>query len=128
MDDGLAGSLLGLGGFFPEGPAGDGDRVAMGITTLAETLGDDSPSPGFIDIGNDELSRGLKIDQQRRARADGLEIVDGELDAGFMRQGEQMQHGVGGSAGGGNGCDRVLEGHGDNEDWLYRRPSRLGRL
>ena len=41
---------------------------------------------------------GLRSDKQRRARADGLEIVDGKRHVGLARHGQQVQHRVGGAA------------------------------
>ena len=52
---------------------------------------------------------GLQIAQQRRALADAVEVVDRQLDAGLVRDGEQVQHAVRRSAAGRDRGDRVLE-------------------
>jgi hypothetical protein len=38
-----------------------------------------------------------------------LKIVNLQIDVGFARDGQQMQHCIGGSAGRGHGCDRIFK-------------------
>ena len=51
----------------------------------------------------------LQIAEDWDARANGLEIVDGERDVGGVGDGQQMQDGVGRAAGGHDHGDGVLE-------------------
>ena len=44
------------------------------------------------------------------APADGVEVLEGEIDAGLMGDGEQMQHGVGGPTERHHRGHRILEG------------------
>ena len=50
-----------------------------------------------------------QIGDDRRALADGVEVVDRERHAGLARHREEMQHAVGRAAGAGGRGDRVLE-------------------
>ena len=87
-----------------------GDGGGIDVTAFDQALGDDGDAAGLVDIDRDELAAGLEVDEERRAVADGLEIVDVERHAGFARHGQQVQHGVGRAAGGGHAGDGVVEG------------------
>ena len=52
---------------------------------------------------------GFRSAIHRRLRADAIEVGERQLDAGFARDRQQVQHGVGRSAGRGHRRDRVLE-------------------
>ncbi len=65
--------------------------------------------PGAIKVRSNEAAAGLEIGEQRGARADAVEVVDGELDAGFARDGQQVQHGVGRAAARGHAGNGVLQ-------------------
>src|SRR5690242_8727701 len=100
MDQLLTESLLGIGGVGGEGGAGAGDLGGVRGAAINEPLGDYAPAAGFVDIAGDEITAGLEVDEDGGALVDGLEIVDRERHFGLASHGEQVQHGVGGAAGG----------------------------
>ena len=64
---------------------------------------------GGVQVGGDEAARRLEIGDERRPRADAIEIGQRQLDARFPRDRQQVQHGVGRSAGRRDDGDRVLD-------------------
>ncbi|KAG0731073.1 hypothetical protein G6F23_015670 [Rhizopus arrhizus] len=52
-----------------------------------------------MQVGRDIFTRRLQVAQHGDALADAFEVVNGPRHFGGMREGEDMQHGVGGTAG-----------------------------
>ena len=57
---------------------------------LDQALGDDRDSAGFVNVQRNVFAARFEIDQQRRARAEGLEIIDFQFDAGFAGHREKV--------------------------------------
>ena len=110
MDDLLAWSLFDSGHFLLEGFAGNSHALAVSVTAIKKALGDDRNATGLIHIHGEIFAGRFDINQQRRSFANLLEIVDIQFDAGILSHGQQVQHGVGGSAGSGDGSDGIVEG------------------
>ena len=108
-DHDLSRRLDDLGNFFPERTAGNRHRGSVHELRVDHALGDQLDAAGVIDVKRHVFPAGAKIGDDRRTFADRIEIVDLERDARFARDCEQMQHAIGGTAGTGRGCDRVLE-------------------
>ena len=105
-----------LSGRFVRHLSGLGDRLAghchgIGMNEVAvhQSLGDELNATGFVQIVCDKTAARFEIRDERSARADPIEIVDGQLDAGFARDSQQVQHRIGGAARRGHRCDRVLD-------------------
>jgi penicillin-binding protein 1A len=64
---------------------------------------------GSMQVGGDILPRGLEVADHRHARANALEVVDSPVDVGSVRNGQEMEHRVGRSAGGHDQRDRVFD-------------------
>ena len=111
----LAGSFMGRGGFFGDGFAGDRDGVAVEQPEAEQAAGEEANASGGVHVGGDEAAGGFQVGEDRGALADGLEIVDVERDSGLARNGQQVQHGVGGAAGGGHRGDGIFEGVGGED-------------
>ena len=63
-----------------------------------------------VDVGHHVPAERLDVGQVRGAVADPVEVVQGQLDPGLVRDREQVQHRVGGAADRHHDGDRVLEG------------------
>ena len=62
-----------------------------------------------VEVLHQKAAGRLQVDQQRHARADAVEVVLGELDPEPPGDRQQVDHGVGRPADGGERDDRVLE-------------------
>ena len=109
-DDYLSGSLRGIGRFFGDGPAGNGDLTLMEHAAFQHALRNEPVAARGEEVVGDETSAWLEVGEQRRFFADSVEILDLQIHARFLGDGQQMQHAVGRSARGEHGCDGVLEG------------------
>ncbi len=105
----LALGFLGGVGDFARGLAGHGDRVGVQEAGLLQALHDERDPAGLVEVGSDVLAAGLERAQQRRARADAVEVVDRELDPHLGRHREQVQDAVRRAAAHGDDGDGVLE-------------------
>ena len=72
-------------------------------------LSEQRHAAGLVEVGGDEAAAGLEVGEQRRALGDPLEVVDVELDAGLVGDGEQVQDAVGRAARRADHRDRVLD-------------------
>ena len=107
--DFLSRSFARIGGFRGEGATGAGQCGAIHVAALDQALRDHAHAAGLIHIDSNEASAGFQIHQHGSAAADLLEIVNGQRDTRFARHGQQVQHGVGGAAGGRHAGDGVGE-------------------
>ena len=89
--------------------SGHGFRRGVKMISAQQAPGQQAHAAGAMHIGGHKTSGGFQIGEQRSALADGLKIVDLQIDFGFARDSQQMQHGVGRSAGRGHGCDRIFK-------------------
>ena len=62
-----------------------------------------------VDVVHDVLAERLQVADVRHLVADAVEVVEGELDLGLVRDREQVQHDVGRAAERHGDGDRVLE-------------------
>ena len=69
---------------------------------LLQAAQDELDAAGREQVRRDVLAARLEIAQQRRGLADLVEVVDRQLDAGLLRDREEVQHRVGRAA---RGCD-----------------------
>ncbi len=93
-----------------DGAAGDGEAVAVeeaGVEKRPHHHGDASDAE---DIRHDVSSEGLEIAQVGDLVGDGVEVVEGELDVGLSRDGQQVEDRVGGPAQCHDDGDGVEEG------------------
>ncbi|KAK1526013.1 uncharacterized protein CCOS01_08431 [Colletotrichum costaricense] len=95
-DDGLVlGEVGRAGDVLLHRLARDGDAGAVDEAFLEEELEQAGGAADAVHVGHDVLSRRLQVSQEGRAVRDGLEVVDGELDADGVGDGEQVEDGVG---------------------------------
>ncbi len=133
VDDALLGRLVGhVFEHLGDGLAADGDAVTVQQASVEQDLHDLGNATGFVQVHRQGFAAGLEVAQHGGALADALEIVDGPLHACAVRDGQEVQHGVGRAAGGhddGHGVfnrffgDDVagLEVHLDGFDQDFRR-------
>ena len=76
---------------------------------VEQRLHDDGHAADAVDVVHDVLAEGLQVADVRHLVADAVEVVEGQLDLGLVRDREQVQHDVGGAAEGHGDGDRVLE-------------------
>ncbi len=74
----------------------------MQITAFDQALRHELNAARAMQIGGGETAAGFEIGDDGRARADAIEVVDVEIDAHFMCDRQQVQHGVRRSACGGD--------------------------
>ncbi|KAG1239542.1 hypothetical protein G6F68_018534 [Rhizopus microsporus] len=87
-----------------------------------------------MQVGRDIFTRRLQVAQHGDALADAFEVVNGPRHFGGMRDGEEMQHGVGGTAGGHDDRNGVFDGCARDDvarpqvapDRIDEHPRRLG--
>ena len=75
--------------------AADGERRAVGVARIDEALGQQARTTCGLVVGRDKLAGGSQIADKRSAFGNGVEVVDGKLDAHLASDGEQVQDGVG---------------------------------
>ncbi len=98
--------LEGLGDRLP----GDGETVAVQQPGLQQHLHDLRNAARLVEFGDDKLARGLEVAEDGRLAPNALEVIDGPGHFGCMGNGQEMQHGIGGPAGGHDHANRILDG------------------
>ena len=78
--------------------AGDSQRIAVEQTFLQQHLHQGPNAADGDQFGHEILPARLEIGQHGNAAADAREVVEQEFDLGGVRDGEQMQNGVGRTA------------------------------
>ena len=76
---------------------------------VEQLLHDDLHAADAVEVGHVVLAVRLHVGDVRDARADAVEVVELELDAGLVRDREQVQHRVRRAADAMRDRDRVLE-------------------
>ncbi len=80
----------------------------------------------MVQVGGHKPAAGLEVGDQRRAPADGVKVVDVQLNPQLVGDGQQMQYGVGGAAGGGYRGDGIFNGvAGDNLAGAHVAPQQV---
>lgn len=77
------------------GLTGDSDAAAVDQALLQEEPKQGRGTTNGHHVGHDVLATGLQVGQEGSAVADLLEVVDGQLDANGVGNGDQVQNGVG---------------------------------
>jgi len=78
-----------------DGLAGDGERVAVQQARVEQRLHHDRDTAGGVDVGHDVAAERLDVGQMRNLVADAVEVIEAQLDLRLVRDGQQMQHGIG---------------------------------
>src|SRR2546422_11354085 len=73
-DDLLAGGLLDRLALLAEGAPGDGQRVAVDVAAIDQTLRQDGDPSGSVQLDRSKTSTGLEVAQQRSTAADAIDI------------------------------------------------------
>ena len=109
---------LGVGQVVGEGSAGR--RQGVGIEQVRDLLEGRQKATGAVEVVHQEAPGGFEIDEQRHARADPVEVVEGQRDAETAGDREQVDDRVRRSAQHAESDDRVAEGAGRHD--LARAP------
>ena len=78
--------LVGVGASLRQSLARDRRRVAGHVAAVDQAVDQDWHTTGLVQIKRDILSGRPHIADDGRSEADGLDIVQRELDAGFARE------------------------------------------
>lgn len=99
-----------FGGFdvLAEGVAVDGWGVE--VEEGGDVLEDCAESAGVVEVFHEVLARGPDVGNERGFARDGIEVVEGEVNAGTVGHGENVDDGVGRAAYGHIGGDGVFKG------------------
>jgi hypothetical protein len=104
-----SGGRVELGEVLGHGLAGDGEAVAVQQAGVEQVLQHHRHAADAVEVAHVELAAGLHVGDVRHLGGDPVEVLELELDAGLVGDGEQVQHRVGGAAERGRDGDRVLE-------------------
>ncbi len=77
------------------GLSGDGHAVAVHEAGVEQRLHDHGDTADGVDVGHDVLAEGLDVGEVWNLRSDAGEVGEGQFDLSFVRDGQQVQHGVG---------------------------------
>ena len=94
---------------FVQGAAGDGGGVVK-LVAVEEALREDAGTAGLLVVLGGEFSAGLEVADEGGAGGDCVEVLHGEGDGELVRDGDEVEDGVGGAAGCGDGGDGVFNG------------------
>ena len=101
-----------------DGPAGDGDLVAVQEALVEEHLQHDRHATDAVDVDHVVVAVGLGVGEVRHLGGDPVEVVEFERHVGLEGDRQQVQHGVGGAPQRHDDGDGVLEcGHGHDLAW-----------
>ena len=110
-DDGLvAGEIGELLDVLLHGLTGRGHAGAVDDALLEEELEKGRGAADLAEVLHDPLAGRLEVSKEGGAVGNGLEVVDGELDANGVGDGDQVEDGVGGTAENVDDDHGVLEG------------------
>jgi hypothetical protein len=124
--DALSRRLGRLASVVADGPAGHRHRVLVQQAGLEQSPGDERDAAGLVEVRRDVPAPGLEVAQQRRPRADRVEVVDRQVHADLAGDGQQVQDRVRRAAGAGDRGDRVLQALAGDD--LARADPALERL
>src|SRR5262249_53706121 len=103
-----------------------GQRITMNQTAIKQSLGDEFNAAGSVQIAGDKSTTRLEVGDQRGTTADGIEIVNGQLDLCLLGDGEQMQHRIGGTTRRRHRSDGILDGFArDDPRWSQVTAQKL---
>lgn len=93
-----------------EGLTSDGHARAVNQALLEQELEQSWGTTNVVQVRHDVLARGLQVSKEGNTVGDGLEVVDGQLDADGVGDGEQVENGVGRATSDVHDHHGVLEG------------------
>ena len=96
--------------FFSQRLAGNGDAIAMQQAGVEQQLHHLRDAAGFVQVGGHILARRFEVADDGHALAHPLEVIDGPFHFRSVGDGQVVQHGVGGAAGGHDHGHGVLDG------------------
>ena len=73
---------------------GHGQHVAVEQAGVEQVLEHDRHAADAVEVAHVELAARLHVGDVRHAGGDPVEVVEVELDAGLVGDGQQVQHGV----------------------------------
>ena len=91
------------------GLSGHRQHVAVQQARIEQCLHDHRHAADAINVVHDVAAERFDVGQVRDFRADPVEVGQRQFDLGLMRDGQQVQHGVGGTAERHHHRDGVLE-------------------
>ena len=94
---------------FFEGFAFDRAAIAVQQAGIQQLLHHLRNATGSVQIHRDVSAAGLQVTEHRNALADALEVINAQLNTCRASDGQQMQHGVGGSTHRHDHADGVFE-------------------
>ncbi len=100
----------------------DGMHIAVKLAGAVELAQNAADAAGAVHVGDLPLAGWRRLADARHGVADALDVVEGEVHVGALRHGEDVQHGVGGTAHG------HVHGHGVLEGLLGRDGTRKHAL
>ena len=93
-------------------------RAVVERPALDEALGEEARAAGVLVVLGGVLAAGGEVADEGGVLGDAVEVVHGEGDVELVRDGDEVEDGVGAAAGGGDGGDGVLDGlAGDDLAW-----------
>ena len=113
-DDAVGPRRVELGQVLGHRLAGDGQHVAVQQAGVEQVLEHDRHAADAVEVAHVELAARLHVGDVRDLGGDAVEVVELELDAGLVGDGQQVEHGVGRAAerrGDGDGVLERLLGH-----------------
>ena len=87
-----------------------GSAVAVQQSGIQQQLHHLGNAASVVQIHRHVTAAGFEITDHRHALTDALEVVDAQIHAGRAGNGQQMQHGIGGTTHGHDHADGVFEG------------------
>ena len=89
--------------------AGDGGAVVE-LVALEQALGEETRAAGVLVVLGCVLAAGGEVADEGRVLGDAVEVFHGDGDLELVRDGDEVEDGVGAAAGCGDGGDGVLDG------------------
>ena len=108
-DDAVGPGRVDRGQVLGDGPAGDGEAVAVEQPGVEEVLHHDRHAADAVEVGHVELAARLHVGDVRHACRDPVEVVEVERHPRLVGDGHEVEHGVRGAAEGVGDGDGVLE-------------------
>ena len=108
VDHFLAGGFFGRLQFLEESFAGGGDAIGQQAGVF-QVFPEQAHAAGAVHVRRDEAAAGLEIGEDGSLRENFVEFFERERNACVARDGEQVKHGVCGTAGGRHRRNRILQ-------------------
>ncbi len=109
-EDLVLGDGWGVGEVFGEGLAGDGEAVAIEEAAVVKVLQKHGGAADAVEVIHGAETTGREVAEDGGSAANGLDVLQGEIDTGFVGEGEDVQDAIGGATHGDEGGGGVDEG------------------